>query len=313
MEEKLVKLLRFASYEEIKEAKPEIVNYIDKLFMAGVSDSKLFNPVIVKLTVYPGMFEEICTPYIGMDTITFTEYLETKNRTVQYFNNYVALTDHHNLLESEIADIWGQSQGRGNNYIKYILIKTAFKLGITNPDDSYFIWGGNIVKNRDLRLLRKYNYIFKNIFNDHSYHFPFDFENNLLTAFKELWHEKQNKSFKESLFEGALNEQMYRWLKEIQLINFNPEFYLANKDYFDINIDALENAIRLVLTYSKDKLTKEELEDLKQKLNDLETKRQDERYMAVVKEFDNLPNKNEIVRNFSVFDEEYNKGKQIKK
>ncbi len=304
-EKELIKILRFGSLEAINEVKLDIKEYMDKLFMTGISDIKLLNPILIKLTVYPKIFEEICSPYIGMTPSTFTEYLETKNRDAYYFNRYGALTDHNNLLESELADVWGKNQGRNNSYIKYILIKTAFKLGITFTDNNYFVWNGKIVRNRDLRILRKYNCIFKDIFDDNSYQFPFTFIDNLLEAYKELWHEKQNKDFKECLLEDNLSNQMYRWLKEIQLINFNPTYYLVNQDYFDINIEALKQAINLVLTYSKDKLTKEELEYLKEKLISLELKKQDKRYEEVLTEFDKLPNKEEIVRSFSVFDNEY--------
>ena len=299
-EKQIIELIRFNDFKEIKNQEAELKKYCAKIFSYGITDNNLVNPVLIKLSVYPSLFNDIAAPYIGLDLNTYRAYLEMKKPYASYFSKYAALIDHNNLLESLLADRWGMAQGRNNNYIKYILIKTAFKFGITKPDNMYFAWDGKIIRNRDLRILRSYNKIFKDLFADDTYQFPYSFLDNLALAFKELYHEVQNKEFKENLKQNNLNEEEINWLKEIQIINFDPYFYYANQDDFMVNITALSEAINFLFAHYADKLTKDELLALRKQLTILNEKKAQGFNQTMTQAFETLPNIQEIKNNFPV-------------
>ena len=297
----ILTLLRFGKIEDVLGHKNDIKKYLQNTFDYQNMDQIYLNPVIIKLTKYPKLYSELCENYLKMDLKTYINYIENIKDSCQlnYFNNYMYLTDYTNKLESDLADTYGNKQGRNMFYIKYIINKVAFELGITTLDNMYFI-GKRVITNRDLRFLRRYNKVFINLFSD-KWNFQANFLETLLFAYKELYLEVQNKQFKDALA-NQLSPKYLRWLKEIQIINYNPDYFLHYQKYFDIENDAKMKALNLLLSYSASKLTKEEIQKIKDEILKLEAIKETSEYQNLPDEILNLPNYNELKKQFPVLE-----------
>lgn len=286
--------------------KTAIKKYLDTHFALGITTQSLVDPIIIKLTKNPQLFDELVKPLIGYDSSTLTELLKNlitnkKFPLHDYVSNYVCLIDYQNFLERSLADEWAKAHRNHPNYVKYIICKRIFDEGLKPDINTAFSYGNTYMVSHHLGTLRKYYHYFSNPLSPNGWkQKPKPTDDNIIRAFSDIYHEKQNKIFKNALTNPEeLTPQIYRWLKEIQIINYHPEYFLTNQDYFELEIDAIINGSAL----AQKELINPALAD--NQIIEAKSRRKAPQYQAIESAFDNLPNLPKLIKFFRPLSKEY--------
>lgn len=286
--------------------KQAIKKYLDTHFEMGLTTQAIVDPIIIKLSKNPQLFDELITPLIGYDSTAFNELLKNliTNKKLplhDYISNYVCLIDYQNFLERSLADEWAKTHRNHPDYLKYIICKRIFDEGLKPDIDTAFAYGDTYMISHHLGTLRKYYHYFSNPLSPSGWkQKPKPTDENIIKAFSDIYHERQNKIFKKALANlEELTPQIYRWLKEIQIVNYHPEYFLTNKDYFELEIDAIIHGSAL----AQKELINLELAD--QQTIEAKKRRNTPKYQEIEAAFDNLPNLPKLIKFFRPLSKEY--------
>lgn len=313
--ERMNNILRFEDEKALSEEvfKDDIKTYLKQKFAMGATNERLFDPILMKLTKNPDLFMELATPFIKLMQDEYSKYMESLINDPKYIyiiNSYMlnngVLIDYRNILESELAETWAKRQPNNLTMLKHIIVKRAFDLGLKeelNPR-CFLMPNGQPIMNRDLSGRKKEHKIVINPFslNGFACFKVNDLKQSLILAFKELYYLKQNEIFKSALTrQNEFTPQLYRWLKEVQLIVFDRNYYLENIEHFDLEVEARLMADKLFqhefdrkVTITKPNLTEAIYENIDQ-------------YNLVEERFAHLDNMANLVSNFPILRKEFKK------